>query len=825
MARKAQARQRTTSRERAATLDEYRRKRDFRKTPEPRGEPKKPARGALPRFCVQKHDARRLHYDFRLEIGGVLKSWAVPKGPSLDPGTKRLAVPTEDHPLEYIDFEGIIPAGEYGGGTVLLWDQGTYRARGDAAEAYEDGRLVIELEGEKLRGGFTLVRTADDAWLLRKRDDDFARAGRGGTRAKRAIVESAPRSVKSGRDLDAVAAVGEPARMPREIAPALATLVDAPPPGDEHLHEIKLDGYRVLARVDHGGRGKVVTIRSRSGQDWTRKMPEVAEALEALPDGIYDGEAVVYDEDGKSRFAALVDAMNGRGEAPIELVLFDAPFLDGCDLRGAPLEQRKARLLSVLRATPRSLVRYCDHVVGDGPAFFEAACAHGLEGIVSKRVDSPYVSGRSRRWLKVRCERRQELVIVGYTPHTSARDAIGALVVAAHEPGKGLRVAGKVGTGFTERMRRELKRTLDARGLDERPSSIREAPPRTLGKIRWARPELVAEVRFTEWTRDGSLRHPTFLGLREDKPATAVVREAPRRAPRIAPSVPLTNPDKVLYDGPGLTKRDVAAYYARVAERMLPYAKGRPLMLRRCPDGVRGGCWYQKHPTGKVPPGFDRVSVRESSGMETYLVARTEEALVGLAQLGALEVHLWGSRADKIELPDRIVLDLDPAPDVAFDEVVSAAGVVRDLLASVDLVSFAMVTGGKGIHVVAPIERRHDFDTVKEFTHALARSLARERPDRFLAKMSKKARTGRIFVDYLRNGRGATAICPYSTRAHPDATISMPVAWEELSSLAGASAFTIADAEARMDAADPWRAYARTKQRLHVRATAAISKR
>lgn len=759
-----------------------------------------------------------MHYDFRLEIDGVLKSWAVPKGPSLDPDTKRLAVPTEDHPIEYADFEGVIPKGEYGGGTVMLWDRGTYRARGDAAEGYARGRLVVELEGEKLRGGFTLVRTGDDAWLLRKRPDAFARpTGVAAAGAKRGDAE--PKSVKTGRDLESIAAVGEPSKVPREVRPALATLVDAPPAGAGFVHEIKLDGYRVFARVEHEKRGGDVRLSSRSGQDWTKKMPEIAEAVSSLPDGIYDGEAVVYDADGRSHFSALVEAINGRSDAPIVYAVFDLLFLEGRDLRGAPLEQRKAKLLSVLREAKRRELLYCDHVVGEGAAFFEAACKHGLEGIVSKQIDAPYPSGRSRRWLKVRCEQRQELVIVGYTPHSAERDAIGALILAAHDRDRALRYAGKVGTGFSEADRRALKRQLDALGRKHSPLAPADARVAELAKARWARPELVAEVRFTEWTEQGRLRHPTFVGLREDKPPAEVVRETPAASAsaRSAPVPPLSNPDKVLYPGSSITKRDLALYYARVAERMLPHAFDRPLMFLRCPDGLHKSCWYQKHPTGTVPEGFGRVRVKEKDAEEEYLVVRSEAALVGLAQLGALEVHLWGSRADRVEQPDRIVFDLDPAPDVAFRSVVSAALLLRERLASIDLQSFAMVTGGKGVHVVVPIERRHDFGVVKAFSGAVANALAREHPDRFLAKMSKKARQGRIFVDYFRNGRGATAICPYSTRALPDATISMPVSWSELESLESAAAFTIGDAEVRVRGADPWRDYVGTRQRLRAK--------
>ncbi|HEY1956371.1 MAG TPA: DNA ligase D [Polyangiaceae bacterium] len=800
------------------TLETYHGKRRFKRTPEPRGHVKH-ARGFS--YVIQKHAASHLHYDFRLELDGVLLSWAVPKGPSLDPRDKRLAMQVEDHPVEYGAFEGTIPKGEYGGGTVMLWDRGTWEPDGDPRKDYARGRLSFTLHGDKLHGKWHLVRTAGDPqgrkrWLLFKGADDEARRNDG------AIVKDMPASVATGRSLDEIAADQDASwssnRTPRQaskraaparIEPELATLVKEAPEGDAWLHEMKLDGYRILAHVTHGK----ATLMSRNGKDWTDRLGGVARAVARIgcKSAVLDGEVVALREDGVSDFQRLQNSL-GEGDADLTYFVFDLLELDGRDLRGEPLEKRKARLAPLL-PDRNGVVRLNDHVVGGGAKVFESACKLGLEGIVSKRRDAPYRAGRGRDWLKIKCGQRQEFVIVGWTDPKSSREHFGALLLAVKK-GRSLAYVGKVGTGFTAESLASIAPKLRALSRDDSPLAH---PPRER-RIHWVEPKLVCEVAYSEMTDEGMLRHPSFQGLRQDKAASEIVLEsadrppaAPRKHERAKPSV--SHPDKVLYPDCGVTKGEVAEYLERVADWMLPHVAGRPLMLVRCPNGIGRGsagggtrafgrCFVQKHAGLRAPDGARMIDVGDD---EPHMVIDDARGLVGLAQAGVLEIHTWGSRVDTLEQPDLLVFDLDPDPTVKWPAVVAAARLLHERLASLELDAFVKTTGGKGLHVCCSIEPSLDWDAAKEFTLKVAEAVVREDPAHFIATMSKARRKGKIFIDYLRNGRGATFIAPFSPRARPGAPVAMPISWDELDDVDPTS-FTVRTAMKRLDAlrSDPW---------------------
>jgi bifunctional non-homologous end joining protein LigD len=833
-------------------LETYREKRDFGKTPEPAGKVRAKDGGPL-LFVVQKHDATRLHYDFRLEWDGVLKSWAVPKGPSLNPRDRRLAVRTEDHPLEYGEFEGVIPEGEYGGGPVVVWDRGAWVPLEDPAKGLRKGRLAFRLEGVKLKGEWRLVRSGKndgdkEQWLLIKKTDPLAASA-----GDPPIVETRPESVLTGRTVDEVAkkrdrmwgrqgeldpATGRkgkrkrslgpnaaelpgarPGKLPKKPQAALATLVKEAPTGDEWLHEIKLDGYRILAGIE-GGKARLV---SRNGNDWTQRFAAVADALRSIAatSALLDGEVAVLDERGVTSFHALQTAASIPA-SKLRYFVFDLLHLDGHDLTDVPLVERKEALRALLAASaPLDVVQFSDHVVGHGAEFFETACASGVEGIVSKRAASRYSASRTKDWLKVKCTQRQEFVLVGFTDPQGARAGFGALVLAVHDDGE-LRYTGKVGTGFTDDDLGAL-RTRMAK-LERKSPPISDPPRGAEGRgIHWLEPRLVAEVEFTEWTPDGKIRHPSFKGLRADKKPVDVVRELPsalpktsasdRRASKAAPGkaanpvvadVRLTHPERVLWPEEELTKRELAEHWVAVAERALPEIARRPLTLLRCPDGREGQCFFQKQSHVSIPdvvPRFDLVVDGEDV---TYMMVDGEGALVGLAQASVLEVHVWGSRVDRLDNPDRMIFDIDPGPDVVWPRVALAAVALRDLLADAGLESWLKSTGGKGLHVVVPIERRSGWEEVKAFSRAVAERLAAERPDEYTSKLPKKYREGRLYIDYLRNDRNATAIAPYSTRARPGAPVAVPLAWEELVDHAETPIWTVRTVAERLAAPDPW---------------------
>jgi bifunctional non-homologous end joining protein LigD len=816
-------------------LEQYRAKRNFASTPEPRPKvPPKAARGAS--FVVQKHAARRLHYDFRLEMDGVLKSWAVTRGPSLVPGEKRLAVEVEDHPLDYGSFEGTIPKGEYGGGAVLIWDRGTWTPIGDAHKGFAKGHLEFELNGQKLNGRWHLVRMRKnprdkhDNWLLIKGEDQFARP-----EGAPDILEEEPHSAATGRPIDlvaleepgwssktgrinkkgeapAAAATINPASvkgakkrpMPNFVEPMLASPVKAPLAGERWLHEIKFDGYRLEAHIK-GGRVRLLT---RSGLDWTQKFGEpIAKALRALPvrEALVDGELVVENEAGASDFSSLqADLSEGRTDR-FRFYAFDLLYLDGFDLRDAELVERKAVLEAII-GDGSGVIRMSGHFDESGELVLRHACRLGLEGVVSKLRDSPYRPGRAKSWIKSKCSARQEFVVGGYAPSTAMSHAIGSLVLGVYE-GDGLRYVGRVGTGFTAASARSLYERLEAIRTPATPFAGRLSADEAR-QVRYVRPELVAEVDFRAWTADGLLRHASFRALRDDKLAREVVREsepadtAPKPQRR---NVTLTHPDRLYWPDVGVTKEGLADYYAEVWPHMAATVAGRPLALVRCPDGITGQQFFQKHAWKGLNKSIVLARDPKEPG-EPLIAIRDLDGLVGLVQAAALEIHPWGSSLLDWERPDMIIMDLDPGENVALATVIEAAQDVRARLSAAGLASFVKTSGGKGLHVVSPVKPKAEWPAVKAFTKAIADSMAADSPDRYVATIAKAKRTGKILVDYLRNQRGTTAVAAYSTRARPGAAVSMPLAWEELGPAIGPAHFTVENAPARLAALerDPW---------------------
>jgi bifunctional non-homologous end joining protein LigD len=790
------------------SLAEYNKKRDFKKTGEPAGGGLKSA-GDM--FVVQKHAATRLHYDFRLEHDGVLLSWAVPQGPSYDPKVKRLAMRTENHPLEYGSFEGNIPKGEYGAGAVIIWDSGKVKWVADPHETLKKGELKFILDGARLKGEFHLVKIKPregergDPWLLFKsKNDSYAGAAD--------PVASALTSIVSGRTIEDVRADGgsrlwtrkgeqkpRAAKPPKWgfVEPMLATRVEDAPDGDEWIHEIKYDGYRLLAAVS----GASVKLYTRNGLDWTGKFQSIADALAALDlkDVLLDGEVAVAQADGRTDFGALQRSLESGVAKGVSYFAFDILGDGAKDVRKLPFTERRARLEKVL-AKAKSPIRLSPTLEGHGPDVLAAFADKGFEGVVSKKASSTYVSGRGRAWLKSKAINEQEFVIIGYQPSARGR-AFASLMLADYEDGA-LVYRGNVGTGFNDKTLADLSAKLSKL---ERAKPALKVPREAARGAKWVEPKLVAQVRFAELTSDGAVRHGVYLGLRGDKSAREVTSEM--AAPAMKTRVRLTHPDKVLFPDAGVTKAELAAYLDSAAERMGPHLYGRPVSLVRAPDGVGKQTFFQKHAMKGMSTDIKTVPIEESKGVEDYLTLPNAKALVSCAQISALEVHIWGSRNDELEKPDRLVFDLDPDEDLDFEFVKRAAFDIHALLDNAGLPSFAMITGGKGIHIVLNLKRRHDWDEVKGFAMAFAEQIAALDPKRFVANMAKAKRKGRIFVDYLRNGRGATAIAPYSPRARGTAPIAVPVSWKELKTIASASAFKLRDMPARLAAPDPWKDY------------------
>ncbi|QWC57318.1 DNA ligase D [Erythrobacter sp. 3-20A1M] len=815
----------------ADPLAEYNRKRDFRRTREPKGER---GEGAGNRFIVQKHDATRLHWDFRLEVDGVLKSWAVTKGPSPDPDIKRLAVRTEDHPLSYADFEGNIPEDEYGGGAVMLWDRGTWEPiEGKSAADLEDGHLHFVLHGERMKGEWLLVRMKPrgnekrENWLLRKIGDEYAGEGD-------ALVDRELTSVASGRSMAEIAAdedgefsledksdeafaaqmkkasrntkaktakssrkSGKP---PKFSKPQLATLVDTVPTGNGWMHEIKFDGYRAMIAAS----GDKVTVYTRSGKDWTDKFAPLAEAIAALdlPPCLIDGEIVATDAKGNPDFSTLQQVLKrGHGsqgeDDALELHAFDLLELDGEKL--APLSniERKERLEALLiDAEPP--VHVAQHVIGAGEKLYRAMCDAGQEGIISKKVEARYSGSRTKAWVKVKCTRRQEFVIIGYKASSAKGRPFASLLLAQHEDGE-LTYRGNVGTGFDSDTLEDLAGRMGRLERKTPPAEVDKASSR---KVTWLTPRLVAEIAFAEFTADGKVRHASFLGLRGDKDAQDVTPEKPSSTPDAAAGVEISSRDRVIFPDSGETKGDLADYYEAVASIMLPFVGRRPVSLVRCPQGRAKKCFFQKHNSGGFGDGVKHVPIKEKDGgSEDYLYVEDARGLLQCVQMGTIEFHGWGARSSAVEKPDRMIFDLDPDEGLDFEEVKRAARDIRDRLAEIGLTSFAMLSGGKGVHVIVPLATGHSWAEHKDFSKRFAEALSMAEPDRFVATMSKEKRKGKIFIDWLRNQRGSTAVVPYSARARENAPVAAPIAWGELKETKTAARFHIGDAKTLLDRA------------------------
>ena len=820
-------------------LRAYQSKRDFALTPEP-------ATGGQPvadrlTFVVQKHWASSLHYDFRLELDGTMKSWAVPKGPSFDPSVKRMAVQVEDHPLAYADFEGTVPAKQYGAGKVIVWDAGTWLPLQDPQQGVRDGNLKFELHGHKLHGRWVLVRMKDKgekqpAWLLIKEKDSYARAS-----AVYSVVDELPASVKSlGPASRGATAAGDghrsashhdlpveavPSALPHSLAPQLATLVAGPPPDTaEWLYEIKFDGYRMLVRNDTAG----ARLLTRNGHDWTSKLRPLQIAFERLklPPGWYDGEIVVPNEAGIPDFGALQQALDTQRTNDVVLYLFDVPYVAGHDLRNAPLQARRLVLKELLAASSSDHVRFSEAFDAAPQSVVASACKLGLEGVIAKRRSGTYRSSRSADWVKLKCSQRQEFVIGGYTAPQGARAGFGALLLGVNDAQGALLYAGDVGTGFTEKVLKDLKRALDARARSTSPFAVGS---KIDGRPQWVAPTLVAEVSFGEWTRAGHIRHAVFRGLRADKDARTIVREKALRLPsaKASNAVPVlrahalsahlhvTNPQRVIDTRTGATKLELVRYYGLVGDLMMKHLKGRPVSLVRAPDGVDGQLFFQKHAETEKLRGIRQLDPGLDIDHPPMIEVASKQGLLSAAQWNVVEFHTLNTGTVTFDHPDRMVFDLDPGEGVAWPQVQEAAELMHSFLAQLGLPSFLKTSGGKGLHVVVPVKRLHDWGTVKGFSQAVVEHMAKTIPQRFVARSGPKYRVGKIFIDYLRNGLGATTVCAWSARARPGLGISVPVAWGELPSLRGGDHWCVKTVHDRLDIGnEPWSGYARAARGL-----------
>lgn len=849
----------------------YKSKRDFSITSEP-VEGGEPSKGALT-FVIQKHWATRLHYDFRLELDGAMKSWAVPKGPSYDTHDKRMAVHVEDHPISYSDFEGTIPPHQYGAGKVIVWDKGTWTPVGDPRQGYAKGEIKFEMHGHKMHGRWVLVRLRHHAderqeyWLLIKETDEYARPA-----GEFSVVDEMPDSVhdlpmsdgpdepvaqakvdelKAERDgatltrarkaagrrtRSAMPAGAVKAELPETLSAELATLVDGPPPDPENwIYEIKFDGYRMLTRVE----GKDIRLITRNGNDWSDRLGPLKKEIQRmkLPDGWYDGEIVVHDENGKPSFNLLQQAFDGSNQSQVVYFVFDLPYFKGHDLREARLDERRPILQQALAERPSDTVRFSAEFGTDPAQLVVAACQIGLEGVIGKRRDSRYVTRRSPDWIKLKCGMRQEFVIGGYTDPQGSRKGIGSLLLGYYDEAGVLRYAGHVGSGFNGASLRHLRATLEAIPSEQNPFPPRAVPGR--GK-HWVRPELVAEVSFSEWTPADIIRHPVFQGLRKDKPARAVLREraghvqqaaqkdeAPTKgrarakaapAPvsarlpgNLPPTLKVTHGERVMDPESGFTKLELVRYYALVGELMMAHLKDRPVSLVRAPEGVGGELFFQKHVANIAKmPGVVQLDRALDPTHPSMTAIAGVEGLLSCAQWNVVEIHSQNATAKHYETPDRMVFDLDPGEGVGWPAVQEAATLVRAFLGDLGLNAFLKTSGGKGLHVVVPLKPKLDWDTVKDFSHAIVDHLAATLPERFSAKSGARNRVGRIFIDYLRNGRGATTVAAWSARTRPGLGISVPVRWDELAGLESGSQWTVKNVHTRLDEGNaPWAEYAK----------------
>ena len=820
------------------SLSTYWKKRNFGVTSEPKGEIARP--GKELHFVVQKHAASRLLYDFRLEVEGTMVSWAIPKGPSLDPHVRRMAVHVEDHPISYNKFEGVIPKGHYGAGTVEVWDRGTWVPVGDPRAGLRAGKLKFDLYGEKLRGRWNLVRINNrkderqEPWLLIKENDEEARPA-----SEYDIVEELPHSVldrpekttakkemaaktKSALSATTTPARGAvPAKLPLSLFPQLATLVEEPPAGDGWIYEVKFDGYRVLARID----GDDIRLFTRNGNDWTARMKGLPEEIARLgiASGWLDGEIVVLNKQGNPDFQLLQRAFDSSATRDITFFVFDLPYFDGYDLRRVPCIERRALLRKLLEGKESGRVRFSEAFDADVGKLLASACKKGLEGLIGKRADAPYTSKRSTAWIKLKCTRRQEFVIGGFTDPKGSRSGFGSLLLGIHDDQGKLRYAGNVGTGFDEKLLRSMKGKLAALETDKPPFDDK---PRDV-KGHWVKPKLVAEVAFTEWTGDGRIRHPVFHGLRTDKDPRAITREKPSPHPLPDPlprqrenstvaGVKVSNADRVIDPATKATKIDLVRYYARIADRILPHLVGRPVALVRAPAGVDGELFFQKHGDAIRIPGIKELDPSLWPGHDAMLEIDTPQALIGAAQMNAVELHTWNSTIKAIDKPDRMLFDLDPGKGITWAKLLEATALVKQMLDLIGLESFLKTSGGKGLHVVVPLTPKSGYDEVKDFSQAVVVHLANTLPRLFVAKSGAQNRVGRIFVDYLRNGRGATTVAAFSARARPGLGVSVPLKWSELEGLESAAQWNIFNVHDRLAKLrqDPWKDYWPTRQTI-----------
>lgn len=811
------------------SLSVYKEKRDFSLTPEPAGDERLRGQSALT-FVVQKHAARSLHYDFRLELDGTLKSWAVPKGPSFDPAQKRLAVHVEDHPLSYAGFEGVIPPGQYGAGSVIVWDRGTWEPIGDPYQGLSSGELKFRLRGEKLQGAWVLVRMKkrpgerQEAWLLIKERDADARP-----ESEFSVVDAMPDSVLADPETPEMPVGAKPGPLPLQLEPQLATLVDQAPSGGDWVYEIKFDGYRILARID----GDDVTLHTRNGQNWTSRLDSLAAEIRRLTfdQGWLDGEIVVMGADGTPDFGALQAALEAGNPEVIQYFVFDLPFYAGFDLRDVSLTDRRALLAKLLPDAPSGRVRFSQAFAAGGNDILQGACRLGLEGVIGKRSDAPYRSGRSGSWIKLKCSKRQEFVVLGYTEAKGRNGGIGALLLGVYDHAGRLVYAGKVGTGFDTKTAMLLREKLSELAVADPP--LDDTPKDARGN--WVEPRLVAEVSFAEWTRAGRVRQAVFHGLRNDKPAISVVREygqgqsggggggqGSSRTAEAATSGSsgwrISNPEKIIDPSTGLKKIDLVNYYLLAAKQMLPHLSNRPAAFLRAPAGITGQIFFQKHRDTLSIPGLRQLDDSLESGHPALLVDSVD-ALIGATQMNVVEFHTWNATTGNIDKPDRMVFDLDPGEGLAWPLLLEAAELTRTLLDEVGLKSFLKTSGGKGLHVLVPLKPRDDWDTVKEFSQAVVQHLARVVPSLFVARSGPSHRVGRVFADYIRNSRGATTAAVFTARARPGLGVSMPCSWQELTGLTGGAHWNITNAGQRLESGeDPWADYLKTKQTIRAAA-------
>lgn len=825
-------------------LQEYNQKRNFEITAEPEGETAEPEERL--RFAVQHHAARSDHYDLRLEWDGALLSWAVPKGPSYNTHDKRLAVQVEDHPLEYRNFEGTIPKGEYGGGVVMLWDEGDWEPQIDVEEGLRTGSLKFVLKGRRLKGKWALVRMkaksgeVGNNWLLLKEKDDYARTEDG--------ISGFTDSIRTGRTMKEIEE-GEDEKITRNpfdtVSVQLAKLVNAVPAGDDWLYELKYDGYRIVAYLEGSG----VRLMTRNGNDYTKRFSDVAYSLIDWADGramILDGEMAIVDSEGRTDFQALQNHMRNPKGQSLTYIIFDLLALDGTDLRGQPLTDRKETLETLMQDAPKNLL-YSQHIEGKGKEFFHAACQANLEGIIGKKADSVYSGTRNGNWIKLKCDKRQEFVIGGYTLSDKKTSGVSSLLLGVYE-GEELVYAGRAGTGFTMRSMKELEEKF--KSIMRKTAPFKQAPePKKNEEITWLEPELVAEIKFAEWTEENLLRQASFKGLRTDKEPRDIKREktddetqAEGRAEEeqaqadgteeekssaedmegsmkatdsnlIIAGIKITSPDKVIFEDPEITKADVVRYYETVSNRMLPYVSGRILSIVRCPKGISQSCFFKKHP-GPDNKSIVTMPIMNSKGeTEVYFYIENASGLIYEAQMGTLEFHTWGSRAQDLERPDMMVFDLDPDEGMGLETVRQGVRDVKSILEQLSLKSYLKTSGGKGYHVVVPFKPTADWKTFYDFAKRIAVVMEQKWPDRYTSNVRKASRKNKIFIDWIRNGRGATSIAPYSIRARSGARVSMPITWEELDT-AAPDGITMEAALSRIEGSDPWIDFFQTDQRL-----------